>query len=199
MASEWTDEVAEWYAANYGEYATNRLAVDALDLPIEAVIVDVGCGAGAALRHASMKVTRGRLIGVDPVPRMVEIARERAADHPAGDRLEFRMGPAEALPVEDGIADFVFAFDSFDHWQDSAAGLAEIERVLRPEGQLVVVKDGDVPGGTEVRDAFEEAAVAAGFAFSHRQSISQDGVSFALWVCTVASSIGNRPTDERRG
>lgn len=195
MASEWTDEVAEWYAANYGEYATNRLAVDALALPPEAVIVDVGCGAGAALRHASQKVTRGRLIGVDPVPRMVEIARERATGHPAQERLEFRVGPAEALPVEDGMADVVFAFDSFDHWQDKAAGLAEIRRILRPNGQLAVVKDGDVPGGTDVRDAFEEAAVNAGFALGHRQSIAQDGVSFALWVCTVAVATGNRPSD----
>lgn len=183
MASEWTDEVAEWYAANYGEYATNRLAVDTLDLPAEAVIVDVGCGAGAALRHASQKVAGGRLIGVDPVPRMVEIAQERAVGHPAADRLEFRVGPAEALPVANGSADFVFAFDSFDHWQDKAAGLAEIRRILRSEGRLAVVKDGGVPGGSQAQQDFEAALTGAGFSVLRDESITEEDVAFHLWVC----------------
>lgn len=188
--SEWTAETAEWYAAHYGEYATNRLAVDALDLPADAVIVDVGCGAGAALRHASQRVTTGRLIGVDPVPRMVEIAQERAAGHPAAARLDFRVGPAEKLPVDDSIADFVFAFDSFDHWQDKAAGLAEVGRVLRPVGQLVVVKDGGVPGGVKAAKAFVAELTKAGFAVVRAESIAVEDVAFALWVCAAATLAG---------
>lgn len=190
MASEWTTETAEWYAANYGEYATNHLAVDALDLAQAMVIVDVGCGTGAALRHASRKVTSGRLIGVDPVPRMVEIARERAVDHPAADRLEFRVGPAEALPVEDAIADVVFAFDSFDHWQDKAAGLAEIQRILRPNGQLVVVKDGGVPDSDNARQDFESALAGAGFTVLQDESIAEGDVTFHLWVCPRSQPSG---------
>jgi hypothetical protein len=45
--SDWNAETAEWYAANYGEYATNRLAADALEVAPDAVIVDVGCGTGS--------------------------------------------------------------------------------------------------------------------------------------------------------
>ncbi len=66
--TEWNAEIAEWYADNYGEYPTNRLAIDALGLPMDAVVLDIGCGTGAALRHAAPRVTQGRLIGVDPVP-----------------------------------------------------------------------------------------------------------------------------------
>jgi len=190
MAHEWTAETAEWYAAHYGEYATNRLAVDALDLPPDAVIVDVGCGAGAALRHASQRVTSGALIGVDPVPRMVEIAQARAADHPAQARLDFRVGPAEKLPVDDNIADFVFAFDSFDHWQDKAAGLAEVGQILRPTGQLVVVKDGGVPGGSEAVRTFTSELTKAGFAVVRTESIAVEDVAFALWVCAATELTG---------
>ena len=113
--TEWDSDTAEWYAANYGEYATNRLAVDELDLAADAVIVDVGCGTGSALRHAASRVIDGRLIGIDPVPRMIEIAREGSDESPASARIEYRVGSAEALPVEDGLADLVFAFDSIDH------------------------------------------------------------------------------------
>lgn len=184
--SEWDAETAEWYASKYGEYATNRLAVDALDLAPASSVVDVGCGTGAALRRAAAVVTRGRLIGIDPVPRMIEIARERAASHPAGTLIEFREGAAEALPLEDAVADVVFAFDSFDHWRDQRGGLGEVRRVMRPQGRLVVVKDGGVPGGGAARRAFVESLAAAGFRVIEERRIEDEGVSFVMWICTAS-------------
>ena len=181
--SAWDAETAEWYARKYGEYATNRLAVDALDLAPGCTVVDVGCGTGAALRRAAAVVTEGHLIGVDPVPRMLEIARERTAAHPGGTRIEFREGAAEALPVEDAVADVVLAFDSFDHWRDPGGGLGEVRRVLRPYGRLVVVKDGSVPGGGAARRAFVEAATASGFRVIVERRIEDEGVSFTMWTC----------------
>lgn len=116
--SVWNAETSEWYAGKYGEHATDRLAVDSLNLVPSSVIVDVGCGTGSALRHAAVRVTNGTSIGVDPVPRMLEIARDRATAHPSDAWIEFRAGAAGALPVKDDVADLVFTFDSFDHWQD---------------------------------------------------------------------------------
>ena len=183
--SVWNAESAEWYARNYGEHATNRLAVQALDLAPCSVIVDVGCGTGSALRHAAARVTNGTFIGIDPVPRMLEIARDLAASDPSGARIEFLEGSAEALPVEADVADLVFAFDSFDHWQDKKRGLAEVRRTLQPGGCLVVVKDGAIPGGSRARKVFRDALALAGFTESSRQNIAADGVSFTLWICKV--------------
>lgn len=185
--SEWTAETAEWYAEKYGEYATNRLAVDALDLARDSIVIDVGCGAGSALRHAALRVTESTLIGIDPVPRMVEIARERALSHPHDARLEFRQGSAEDLPVDDHVADFVFAFDSFDHWLDPPRGLAEVRRILKSDGQLVVVKDGGVPDGGEARSALIDALGRAEFEIRSEQQIAGDDVSFVMWICSPTS------------
>ena len=110
--SDWNKETAEWYAGKYGEYATNRLGVDELDLFDGAVVVDIGCGIGAALRHAALKVKNGKFIGIDPVPRMIEIACERTESHTVQEKMEYHAGSAEDLPVDDGIADYVLAFDS---------------------------------------------------------------------------------------
>ena len=184
--SEWNDETAEWYASKYGEYATNRLAVDALDIHDRSVVVDVGCGAGAALRRAASRVTQGTLIGVDPVPRMVEIARERAGLHPDGARIEFRQGAAEELPVDDDSADLVLAFDSFDHWEDKSRGMTEIRRVLRPHGQLAITKDRSVPGGAKARRELLDALATAGFEVLREQDIVEVDISLTLWVCSVA-------------
>ena len=181
--NEWDAETAEWYAANYGDYATNRLAVEALDLEPDSLVVDVGCGTGSALRHAASTVTQGSLIGVDPVPRMIELAQERTAGHPAAPRIEFRLGSAEDLPVDDSAADVVLAFDSFDHWQDKTRGLSEIRRILRPAGKLVVVKDASVPGERGARRALVDALARAGFVVSWEEQIEGDEVRFTLWVC----------------
>lgn len=184
---EWDSETAEWYAQNYGEYPTNRLAVDALDLPAGGVIVDVGCGTGAALRHAAVKAGRGRFIGIDPVPRMIEIARERLEGHAAAARIEFREGNAENLPVEDDQADLVFAFDSVDHWQNVDQGLREIRRILCPQGQLVIVKDQGVPGAWEARRRLAAALDRGGFEVVETREIAGDDVTFTLWRCVYTA------------
>jgi len=180
--TEWDSDTAEWYAENYGEYPTNRLAVDELSLPSEATVVDIGCGTGAALRHAATSVTVGSLIGIDPIPRMIEIARQRTTGHPASARIEFRLGSAENVPVEDASTNFVFAFDSIDHWQDLRQGLSEVRRVLAPGGALVVVKDRAVPGATRARHQLVDAVERVGFQVAEQRELSQEGVHFALWI-----------------
>ena len=184
--TEWNSETAEWYASNYGEYPTNRLAVDELDLPADAVIVDIGCGTGSALRHAASRITRGSLIGIDPVPRMIEIAQEQTLGHPDSARIEFRVGSAEDVPVEDDSANFVFAFDSLDHWEDIDKGFSEIRRVLRSGGKLVVVKDGAVPGAAEARRTFIATVERAGFVVAEERELNREDITFTFWTCLMA-------------
>ena len=179
---KWNAETAEWYAANYGDYPTNRLAVDHLDLPASSTIVDIGCGTGAALRHAARKVRAGNLIGIDPVPRMIEIACELTENRSAQERITFIVGSAEALPIDKDCADVVFAFDSVDHWQDVRQGLREIRRVLRPVGNLVIVKDRGVPGAQAALKILGETLKSSGFDLFDENEISSGDVSFALWI-----------------
>ena len=180
--SDWTPETAEWYAAHYGEYATNRLAADALDVARDAVVVDVGCGTGSALRRIAPRVPDGRLIGVDPTPRMIAIARERASEDPNGHRIEFLVAPAEGMPLGDEAADVVLAFDSIDHWNDRAAGLGEVRRVLRPGGRLIVVKDGEVPRSSGARGTVPDDVDASGFSVLEERVLAEGDVRCTLWV-----------------
>ncbi len=181
--SHWDTETAEWYAKKYGEYATNQLGIEALILEADTTVVDICCGTGSALRHASQQVTRGALIGIDPVPRMVQIAVEQTASHPLVDRFSYCEGGAESLPVEGGIADIVLAFDSYDYWQDQPRGLHEVLRVLQPGGRFVVVKDGGLPNATGVKKAFLGGLADAGFRVVEENNIKKNDISFTQWVC----------------
>jgi len=181
--TEWNAETAEWYAANYGDYPTNRLAVEQLDLPEQATIVDVGCGTGSALRYAASKVKNGNLIGIDPVPRMIEIAKDITKKDEIDYQIIFKVGSAENIPVDNAIADFVFAFDSIDHWNDIQKGLKEILRILKPGGRFIIVKDLSVPGAKKDLNDLEHKLGTACFVLGTKDVVKTDEVSFALWTC----------------
>ena len=105
---------------------------------------------------------------------MLEIALERAGGAP----LDLRTGSADALPVDDASCDVVLAFDSMDHWADVPAGLREVQRVLRPGGQFVVVKDQDAPSDSD----FTAALTTAGFTVVDDQTIAEEDVRFRIWT-----------------
>lgn len=158
----------------------NRFAIEAIHDISPSSVLDIGCGSGAALRHAYLQWPNALLVGVDPVPRMVEIAQERLIDHPGMNSIKFHVGTAEKLLVESASFDLVLAFDSVDHWNDVNAGAVEVARVLVQGGHVVIVKDQGVPGD---RDRVVELFTrAGGLALERSQLIQKEDVSFTMWV-----------------
>jgi arsenite methyltransferase len=99
-------------------------------------VVDVGSGAGLDAFLAARQVgPQGRVVGVDMTPEMVQKATATAAELGLA-QLEFRLGVAEHLPVEDGWADVVLSNGVINLCADKRAVLSEIRRVLRPGGWL---------------------------------------------------------------
>jgi ubiquinone/menaquinone biosynthesis C-methylase UbiE len=96
-------------------------------------VLDVGCGTGRLLRRAYRYWPDAHLIGVDPAPGMIEKAKLLTPF------ATFYTSMAEALPLEDASVDLALSTTSFHHWQDQAAGIREIARVLRPGGYFILV------------------------------------------------------------
>jgi SAM-dependent methyltransferase len=101
-------------------------------------IVDVGSGAGIdSLIAARMVAPGGEVVGVDMTPAMLEKAR-RAAEESGLQNLEFRLGYAETMPIEDGWADVVISNGVLNLVPDKTAALQEMARVLKPGGRLQI-------------------------------------------------------------
>src|SRR5215470_14899070 len=98
-----------------------------------ASVLDIGCGSGSLLRKVHDYWPEAHLSGVDPAQGMLSVARQLTPE------ARFFMGSAEALPLEDASVDLALSTISFHHWQDQAAGVREIARVLRPGGYLLLV------------------------------------------------------------
>jgi ArsR family transcriptional regulator len=95
---------------------------------------DLGCGTGQVSESLAPFV--GRVIAVDDSPAMLAAARRRLGGL---ENVEVRRGEIDALPVEDGSLDAALLFLVLHYLPEPARALAEVARVLKPGGRLLVV------------------------------------------------------------
>jgi arsenite methyltransferase len=99
-------------------------------------VVDAGSGAGFDCFIAAQQVgPRGRVVGIDMLPEMLEKSRGSARRMEL-DHVEFREGLLEQMPVEDGWADVVISNGVINLCPDKRRVFQEVLRVLRPGGHL---------------------------------------------------------------
>lgn len=111
-------------------------------------LLDVGCGTGFHLPRFA--VDADRVIGVEPYPPLVELARQRVAaiaDRAVRERIEVRPGTAQRLPIGSAGVDVLHARWAYFFGPGSEPGLAEIRRVLRRGGTAFVI-DNDATRST---------------------------------------------------
>jgi ubiquinone/menaquinone biosynthesis C-methylase UbiE len=113
----------------------HRLASPFLPWPREH-LVDVGCGNGAQTLIFAQQFDR--LTGVDIHPPFIAAFAAAVQARQLGNRVDALANPDGPLPVPDSSADCVTCFTVLEHVADEMATLAEIKRVLKPGGRLIM-------------------------------------------------------------
>jgi SAM-dependent methyltransferase len=131
MAKVYTGSYARWHE----DYERGRPGwppevVDVAGLPPTATVLELGAGTGKLTRLLVSRFNAVVAVEPDEGMRRLLVARCPGAD--------VRVGSAEAIPLADASADGVFAAEAF-HLFDAERALAEIARVLRPGGALVLM------------------------------------------------------------
>jgi ubiquinone/menaquinone biosynthesis C-methylase UbiE len=158
----------------------NPLAIGPID--VGATVLDHACGAGMDLLLAARRVgPKGRVIGIDMTPAMIECATQAAQQAGLSGISEFHQGYYESLPVEDESVDVVISNGVLNLSPEKHRVMSEVFRVLRPGGHLyladvVVQREMTMDargnpdlwaacvGGALVEPELEELALEAGFA-----------------------------------
>ena len=116
-------------------------------------LIDLGTGPGLLALGFGPYV--GRIIGVDPEPAMVTAARDNAARR--GQRFTLIEGEPETLPVEIGRFDVVTIGRAL-HWMERQAVAALFDRLVAPEGIIVVCSSSSAADGRNAwLDTYNEA------------------------------------------
>jgi SAM-dependent methyltransferase len=103
------------------------------------VVLDVGCGVGIDTILAARRVgPTGRVIGLDMLDEMCWRARASANAAGVAGCTEFKHGEMEAIPLPDESVDVVISNGVLNLSPRKARALAEVRRVLRPDGRLCV-------------------------------------------------------------
>jgi SAM-dependent methyltransferase len=119
------DEHHWWYR---GRRRIIRAELDQLPLPVHASVLDAGCGSGRTLQEL---VDYGEVQGIELNEQAGELARARGHG-------EVRIGRLEELPWASGTFDLITCLDVIEHTPDDRAALAELRRVCRPGGWMLV-------------------------------------------------------------
>lgn len=129
---EWLEDIPE---LSIESFAGTGNPFSLGDIAPDENVIDIGCGAGIDSLIASGMAER--VVGVDMSEDMLAKARKSAAQ--AGrNNVEFRKGYGEELPVRDGWADVVISNGVLNLMPDKPAALAEMWRVLKPDGRLQI-------------------------------------------------------------
>ena len=138
----------------YQQRALEMLSPSRSDL-----LLDVGCGSGAAVRNAAGTVEAA--VGADACPRMIERAQRLSAGLR---RAHFVVATADTLPFADGAFTAVLCTSALRHVGNRAVAAREMARVLVPGGRIVVgdfVQDLSCNRRRAARRRAREAALAS--------------------------------------
>lgn len=117
------------------------------------IVLDVGSGAGLDVFLAARQVgPKGRVIGVDMTPEMVQRANATARKSDLA-HVEFKHATLERLPLDDGSVDVVISNCVINHCPDKARAFKELHRVLKAGGRLCL-------SDLVASDPFSEATLA---------------------------------------
>lgn len=137
-------EFNDWARAGKGESMerghrpVGEQAIERMQIPPDARVLDIGCGSGWAARLMAQQALEGSVVGIDVSDEMISVARGESAGY---SNLQFQVASAEELPFDAGAFTHAFSMESLYYYTEIEVALAEIRRVLDKDGLFVAVVD----------------------------------------------------------
>lgn len=210
-SKDFTDLVELAYGKDFlSQGGSKSIDVMFADIPMQGKVLDIGPGLGGIDFYLAGKYSVD-IIGIDCVQRLVDDANKRVAEHTLVGSVRFMHQDCDnkKYPFDSNTFDIVFAKESLLHVSDKKPLLAEVFRVLKPGGHLVIL-DWLVPShnlsenlkkmmkmdGMELQMAmpqeYQDYLHAAGFTNISSQLLNQD---YANYTAQNIENIGAKKAD----
>lgn len=132
---EWPEKYDQWFESPIGRLVRNyesRLLLEMIRPGREELILDVGCGTG--IFTLDLLAAGSQVVGIEPSLPMLQ----RAAMKLAGDHFRMVQGDMRQLPFSDASFDKTVSVTAIEFLDDARGGVAELFRVTKPGGLVVV-------------------------------------------------------------
>ena len=107
-------------------------------------ILDIGCGGGATIADMLELSDNSFIDGIDYAEKSVEMSLEMNKAY-IGERCAIQQGDVQALPYEDNKYDLVTAVETVYFWPDIKGAFAQISRILKRKGELLILCEASEP------------------------------------------------------
>ncbi len=114
------------------------LAIDMLDVRPQHFVLAAGTGSGEVVQLLAERAWTGQVAGVEPIGRLLALARRRNRAAIAIGAVELLPGEVTSLSWPDDFFDRACAINSLYLWPSLEDGVSELRRVLKPGGRLVI-------------------------------------------------------------
>ena len=126
---------------NRGHEKVGRWGLEHIAIQPNAIILDVGCGGGGAVKILAQAVPRGKVYGVDYSEDVLLTARRVNRPLIEQGRVALKHGSVSELPFPDAAFDLATAFETTMFWPSPVEDLREVRRVLKPGGTLLIANE----------------------------------------------------------
>ena len=132
------DQLAKIYDQRWKTYIGNTLNFvnQWAAIPAEANVLDIACGTGEFERLLLQVNPNQQILGIDISTEMLAIAQQKLDGYAS---VKFEQGSATKIPAVDEQFDVVICASSFHYFDQPMDALAEMKRVLKPEGKIVIL------------------------------------------------------------
>ncbi len=132
------DRLASAYDQRWRWYVTNTLSFikNWVNLSASETVLDIACGTGEFERMVLSEHSTQQIVGVDISEEMLAIARQKLHSYA---NVSFQVSGASALPFPDQNFDVIVSANAFHYFDDPVVALAEMKRVIRPNGKVVIL------------------------------------------------------------
>jgi len=137
MLRTYFNEQADSWDENVAEKDTDKLEQMAVRLELKpgSMVLDVGTGTGVFIPYLFGSIgKKGRIIALDIAEEMLKKARAKGFSG----NIDYLQADIGEIPLCNGTFDSVVCHSSFPHFQDKQGALAEIKRVMKGGGKLVI-------------------------------------------------------------
>ena len=126
---------------NIGHNKLTNWALSYLNINEEDIVLDIGCGGGKTVNKLATIAKKGKVYGIDFSDASVRLSYKLNRNYINSGRVDIQNASVSKLPFPDNSFNIITAIETYFFWPDLDNDMKEVLRVLKPEGNLLIVSE----------------------------------------------------------